>query len=64
MYWTDDPVKDAERYIADQEKRAAELLPKCADCGEYVQEDYYFEINDEVICPDCLDSHYRKWVQI
>ena len=62
MCWSDDPIKDAERYIAKQEKQLSKL-PKCADCGERVQDDFYFEINDEVICPDCLDSHYRKWVQ-
>lgn len=49
--WTDDPVFDAERYTAEQE---AELdkLPKCADCGHPIQ--------DELICPDCLDSNYRR----
>lgn len=43
-----------------EQARELERLPVCADCGEPVQEDYYYEINDEVICPDCLESGYRK----
>ena len=43
-------------------KQARELakLPVCADCGEPVQSDHYYLINDEVICPRCLEKGYRK----
>lgn len=57
--WTDDPVADAERYFAEQD-REIEKLPVCADCGEHIQADHYYLINDEPICPDCLDAGYRK----
>lgn len=60
MYRTDDPIRDFLKHDADREKQA-EKLPICADCGEPVREDHYYLINDEVICPDCLET-YRKWV--
>lgn len=44
---------DAEQ--AEWQKR----LPVCVNCDEPI-EDYYYEINGEVICKDCLDRDYRK----
>ena len=34
--------------------------PVCGYCGEHIQYGYYFDINDEVVCQDCLDAHFRK----
>ena len=61
MYYTDDPVKDAERYIAEQEAEL-EKLPECCECGYKIQDDYCYEISDEYICEDCLKSNHRKSV--
>lgn len=43
-----------------EQTRQLERLPVCADCGEHIQDDHYYLINDEAICPDCLESGYRK----
>lgn len=59
MYYSDDPVRDAERHMEDQD-RQLERLPVCATCDEPIQDDYYFLINDEVMCKDCLIRDYRK----
>ena len=61
VIWTDDPVRDAEMYFAEQE---AELnrLPRCSECDEPIQSEICFEFNDELICPDCLSRNHRKWV--
>lgn len=37
-FYSDDPVRDAERYIAEQENRL-ELLPKCTSCGQPIQQE-------------------------
>lgn len=44
----------------DERERQLEKRPECADCGQHVQADHYYLINDEVICPDCLEAGYRK----
>lgn len=60
MLFTDDPVADAERYAAEQDK-ALECLPVCCECMQHIQNDYCFEINDEIICETCLNDNYRKF---
>jgi len=59
MRITDDPLLDFDRYDAEQ---AAELdcLPKCDECGEAIQDDFLYEINDMLICESCLNRSYRK----
>ena len=61
MYRTDDPAADYDRYCAEQEALWDEL-PKCAYCHEPIQDDYCYEINDELICEDCLNDNHRKRV--
>lgn len=59
MYYTNDPVADAERYIAEQD-RQLERLPVCDCCNEPIQDEHYYEIGDEIFCKDCLDDEFRK----
>lgn len=57
--FTDDPLADFAQHDAEKERRLAQM-PICADCGNPVQEDHFYSINGEVICPDCMESNYRK----
>lgn len=59
MMWTDDPVADFERYDREQSE-ALKKLPICTDCGEPIQDEHYYLICDEPICPECLDNNYKK----
>lgn len=56
---TDDPAADFDRYDAEQQKEL-EKCPKCSMCDEYIQSDYFYEINDEVICEECINDNFRK----
>ena len=47
----------------EQEKRLAEL-PVCDCCDEPIQDDHYYLINSDNICPDCLENYYRTEVDI
>ncbi len=58
MFRTDDPIVDFNAWDVEQHE-ALSKLPKCSDCGEPIQEDYYYEIGDKLLCSDCLD-YYRK----
>ena len=42
-----------------KERRLARL-PQCEYCGEPIQDEFYFEINDSFYCEDCLKSEFRK----
>lgn len=59
MYMTGDPVADYDRYDAEWERALAQL-PACCECGERVMDDHYYLINDEVICPACLERYRRE----
>ena len=59
MYRTNDPDRDFDRWDAEQES-ALELLPVCCECGERIQDDFCYQINDEVICEECLNHSFRK----
>ena len=50
-----------ESHDAEQE-RQLQKLPVCEYCGEHIQDDYFFQINDEIICEGCLNDHFRKAV--
>lgn len=61
IFRTGDPLADFAAWDREQ-ARVLDLLPECAYCGEKITDDYYYEINDEVVCEDCLDSFFRKEV--
>ena len=48
-----------EAHDAEQE-RQLDNLPKCECCGEPIQDEYFYEINDEVLCVHCLNEYFRK----
>ena len=62
MPYTDDPIKDFECYDAEQH-RGLEKLPRCYECDEPIQSETCYEINGELICPECLENNHRKWVE-
>lgn len=59
MCRTDDPVRDYDRYEAEVES-AMKLLPVCSECGERIQDDFCYQLYDEIICEECLNINYRK----
>ena len=61
MSWTDDPVRDYDRYAARQE-RQLRRFPRCNCCDQYIQTDSFYEINGEPVCPDYLDENFKRSV--
>jgi formylmethanofuran dehydrogenase subunit E len=43
-----------------KQEKLLELLPFCDYCGEVIQDDFCWKINDEIICEKCLNEHFRK----
>lgn len=48
-----------KQHEAEKEEALAKL-PKCSECGEHIQDDYYYDINGYIICESCLNDNYRK----
>lgn len=59
MFLTDDPLMDFAQHDRDQAKRLAKL-PVCEVCGKPIQDEHLYLINDEFICPACLERDFRK----
>lgn len=62
MLRSDDPIADFNAWDDDQQTML-DRLPKCSYCEEPIQDDYCYEINDELICEECLKEHHRKWTE-
>ena len=60
-FYTDNPLADFERWDSEQAEQIAKL-PVCEYCGEPIQDEHFYLINDEVICKECLNAHFRKFV--
>lgn len=52
MMRTDDPIADAERYAAEQDRRL-DKLPVCECCGKAIQQETAVYYNDQWICREC-----------
>lgn len=60
MIWTDDPVRDYDRYCTEQE-RLSERLPVCEGCGERIYDEFYWEFSmGECYCDNCAKKYFRK----
>jgi formylmethanofuran dehydrogenase subunit E len=44
-----------------EQTQKLDKLPVCADCDEPIQDEIYYEFDDQLICPHCLKKYHRKW---
>lgn len=60
-YYSLNPVADFHSYDRELE-RMLNRLPVCDNprCKCRIQDDYYFEIEGEILCEDCMNERYRK----
>lgn len=62
MFRTDDPLADFARHDAEQ-KQWLKSRPVCSECGEPIQDEHCYEVNDELICEECMERNHRKYVE-
>lgn len=55
MMWTDNPVRDANDYELENEKRL-EQKPQCECCGEHIDQESAVRINGMYFCDNCIDG--------
>lgn len=61
MRYSDNPLADFNAWDMEQTRQLARL-PVCDYCRHEIQDDFYFEINEEIVCEECLTRHFRKAV--
>ena len=59
MYYTDDPLRDFDRYDMAMAQREARL-PKCEKCGKPIDDDFFYEIDGEILCEKCMHDEYAR----
>ena len=64
MIWTDDPVRDADRY-AEAVAEWEEGFPICSECGEHIVEgEEYYEIStDELYHAECFEREFKRYMR-
>lgn len=58
-----DPDDDFNRLDQKQAKQLAQL-PKCDICDQPIQDDHFYLINGDNVCPECLNNEFRKEIEI
>lgn len=56
--YTDDPIADFARYDF-QQQQELDRLPRCSCCDEPITDEYCYMVNDEPVCEDCMNKHFR-----
>ena len=53
-------------YDAHEAEQAAyeARLPVCPMCNQPIMDEYYYDIGDGPICPDCFNNEYRHFVDL
>ena len=59
MFYSDDPIRDYDRYCEHLESELAKL-PKCVDCNNPIQDDDYYDVDGEYLCESCMKDRYRR----
>lgn len=54
-----DPLDDYDR-LARKQAEAEARLPVCDECNSKIYDDYYFEINGEILCEECMSNRYQR----
>ena len=61
MTRTDDPAMDAEFYELEKQRMSREEIPECEVCGQRIEDDYYYQFDNWIVCQECLNEH-KKWL--
>lgn len=62
MYFTDNPIRDAERYFSEIEEYDLYAL-KCEECGEPLHEKYIETDGGNVVCEYCSDWNNNQFIE-
>lgn len=55
LHYTNDPIRDAENYQADQEEWL-KSRPICDCCGEHIQGEWMYMFDSKIVCETCMEE--------
>ena len=47
----------------DEQDNCLKRLPVCCECGEPIQDDFLYCIDDELFCKECMEDNFEKSVE-
>lgn len=59
MFYSDDPVRDFDRYDAEQ-ARNARKRPVCECCGDHITDEFAYNFDGDWICQDCIKDFLEE----
>lgn len=59
---TADPTADADRWDKEQSEWLNNL-PVCVNCTQPIQDDYFFYINGNAYCEECVKELFQRRVE-
>lgn len=60
FFYSDDPVRDAERYWDYMDKQVILNCPVCEVCGEPIEDEYSYNFDEDWVHEDCLSEYFKK----
>lgn len=61
IFYSGNLIRDIDRHLNEEAEYEARL-PKCHKCGQAI-DDYLYEIDEEILCYDCMVEKYRRDVE-
>lgn len=59
MFYSDDPVRDFDRYDMAMAQREAKL-PVCDKCHKPINDDFFFYVEGTIYCEKCMHDEYAQ----
>lgn len=52
-------------FMAHEQEKERQLArrPVCSYCDNPIQDDFFYEIDCEIVCAECLEMHFRRTVE-
>ena len=55
----------AWEYAERERERRLARLPRCEGfrCGKRIQDEYYYDVDGEILCEECMKRKYRRYTE-
>lgn len=60
-WWNSSNIPQSTKFF-DSIFKETPVIPRCDFCGKPIQDSFYYRINEEAVCKDCLDRHFKEEV--